>query len=173
MRNKPTLAQLRESARIEMGGMVGRDKVVVITSGTYVRQIESAGRIYYSIIDVIALLGESGNDPRKYWGDHKKRILKLDPQLSDSIRRLKLTAEDGKLRETDVAPLTDCLVIASFMQTPLAITLMRAIFDDWGNYRRISSQTRYRLSNIEKGIEWAADTIHQRLEDENLLGDES
>lgn len=169
------LAQLREQARAEMDNMTGRDKVVVITSADkgYVRQAKVAGQIYYSIVDVIALLGESGNDPRKYWGDHKKRILKLDPQLSDSIRRLKLVAGDGKLRETDVAPLTDCLVIASFMQTPLAIALMRVIFEDWGNYRRMSSETRYRLSNMEKGLEWAADTIHQRMEDENLLGDES
>lgn len=33
----------------------------------------------------------------------------------------------------------------------------------------MSHATRYRLRNIEKGMEWSADTIHQYLEDNDLL----
>lgn len=162
-----SITQKRNLARKVMSELAGRDKAIVVINPDFVRQqiatFDEGSKTYYSIVDVIAILGDSENDPRKYWNDHKKRILKLDPQLSDSIRRLKLTAEDGKERATDVAPLTDCLVITSFLQTPTSVALMRAIFDDWSG-QKMSGQTRYRLGNMEKGLELLADTTRQRLE---------
>jgi hypothetical protein len=57
---------------------------------------------FFSIIDVIAAL--TGNErPRKYWNDLKTKLLKEGSQLSDKIGQLKMPAEDGKLRMTDVA----------------------------------------------------------------------
>ncbi len=57
---------------------------------------------FFSIIDVIAAL--TGNErPRKYWNDLKTKLLREGSQLSDKIGQLKLPAEDGKLRLTDVA----------------------------------------------------------------------
>ena len=57
---------------------------------------------FFSIIDVIAAL--TGNDrPRKYWNDLKSKLLKEGSELSDKIGQLKMPAEDGKMRETDVA----------------------------------------------------------------------
>ncbi len=73
------------------------------------------------------------------------------------------------MRPTEVAPLVDCLMIASFMQTPNSIALMRVIFNEWAGQKYMSPTTRYRLSNIEKGSEWSADTIHQYLEENDLL----
>jgi len=57
---------------------------------------------YFSIIDVIEVL--TGTDrPRKYWNDLKAKLRKEGSELSDKIGQLKLIAEDGKLRKTDVA----------------------------------------------------------------------
>jgi len=57
---------------------------------------------YFSIIDVIEVL--TGTDrPRKYWNDLKAKLRTEGSELSDKIGQLKLIAEDGKLRKTDVA----------------------------------------------------------------------
>lgn len=57
---------------------------------------------FFSVIDVIAAL--TGNDrPRKYWNDLKSKLLKEGSELSDKIGQLKMPAEDGKMRVTDVA----------------------------------------------------------------------
>ena len=57
---------------------------------------------YFSIIDVIAVLTDSDN-PRRYWSDLKRRLAKEGSQLYAEIVQLKLPAEDGKMRLTDVA----------------------------------------------------------------------
>ena len=57
---------------------------------------------YFSIVDVIE--GLTGTDrPRKYWSDLKARLKKEGSELSEKIGQLKMEAEDGKMRETDVA----------------------------------------------------------------------
>jgi len=59
---------------------------------------------YFSIIDVIAILTES-NNPRRYWSDLKIKLIDDEGfgQLYEKIVQLKLTAPDGKKRETDCA----------------------------------------------------------------------
>ncbi len=57
---------------------------------------------FFSIVDVIEILTESPR-PRKYWADLKAKLKEEGSELSDKIGQLKMTAEDGKLRETDVA----------------------------------------------------------------------
>lgn len=57
---------------------------------------------YFSIVDVIEVL--TGTDrPRKYWSDLKSKLQKEGSELSEKIGQLKMSAEDGKLRLTDVA----------------------------------------------------------------------
>ncbi len=57
---------------------------------------------YFSIIDVIGVL--TGTDrPRKYWSDLKAKLQREGSELSEKIGQLKLAAEDGKMRATDVA----------------------------------------------------------------------
>jgi len=168
---KSIIAQKRAKARAEMDKLVGRDKVAVIVNpeNGYVRRTKLDGIYLYSVIDMVTILGDFDNDPRKYWAQHKKRFTKLDPELSHHIRQLKMKSSDDKSYLTDVAPLVDCLMIASFMQTPNSIALMRVIFNEWAGQKYMSPTTRYRLSNIEKGLEWSADTIHQYLEDNDLF----
>jgi len=57
---------------------------------------------YISIVDVVEIL--TGTDrPRKYWSDLKTKLKKEGSELSEKIGQLKMIAEDGKLRITDVA----------------------------------------------------------------------
>ena len=55
---------------------------------------------YFSVVDVISVLTEA-NIPRNYWSDLKRRLKKEGSELHESIVRLKMKAQDGKLRETD------------------------------------------------------------------------
>jgi hypothetical protein len=58
---------------------------------------------YFSIVDVIEAL--TGTDrPRKYWSDVKAKLKKEGSELSEKIGQLKMAAEDGKMRVTDVIP---------------------------------------------------------------------
>ena len=63
---------------------------------------EDQEKWYISVIDVIAVLTESER-PRKYWSDLKGKLLKEGSELSEKIGQLKMLAEDGKMRITDVA----------------------------------------------------------------------
>lgn len=55
----------------------------------------------FSIVDVIEILTESPR-PRKYWADLKAKLKEEGSELSDKIGQLKMIAEDGKMRDTDV-----------------------------------------------------------------------
>jgi hypothetical protein len=61
-----------------------------------------AEKWYFSVIDVVEAL-TSTDRPRKYWSDLKAKLIKEGSELSEKIGQLKLAAEDGKMRMTDVA----------------------------------------------------------------------
>ena len=63
---------------------------------------EEQGKWYFSVIDVIEIL-TNGNRPRKYWSDLKTKLKKEGSELSEKIGQLKMAAEDGKMRLTDIA----------------------------------------------------------------------
>jgi len=63
---------------------------------------EAEEKWYFSIIDVIQILTESDR-PRKYWSDLKSKLKKEGSELSEKIGQLKMQAEDGKMRITDIA----------------------------------------------------------------------
>lgn len=74
---------------------------------------------FFSIIDVIAAL--TGSDrPRKYWNDLKAKLSKEGSQLSDKIGQLKMTADDGKLRVTDVADTEQLFRLIQSIPSPKA-----------------------------------------------------
>lgn len=57
---------------------------------------------FLSIIDVIEVLTGSPR-PRKYWNALKTKLKAEGSELSHNLGQLKMEAEDGKLRMTDVA----------------------------------------------------------------------
>ncbi len=75
---------------------------------------------YFSIIDVIEILTDSKN-PRDYWFKMKLRVKTEDGfELSTNCRQFKLKANDGKMRETDVADTETLLRIIQSIPSPKA-----------------------------------------------------
>jgi len=56
---------------------------------------------YFSIVDVVAVLTES-TDPFAYWRKLKQRLKEEGNETVTNCHALKMLAQDGKLRETDV-----------------------------------------------------------------------
>src|SRR3989344_6426552 len=56
----------------------------------------------FSVIDIIQAL-EVSPDPRNYWKVLKSNLKKEGSQVVTKINQLKMVAEDGKMRLTDVA----------------------------------------------------------------------
>ena len=74
---------------------------------------------YLSIIDVIEIL--TGTDrPRKYWSDLKTKLKKEGSELSEKIGHLKMAAEDGKMRMTDVADTEQLFRLIQTIPSPKA-----------------------------------------------------
>lgn len=57
---------------------------------------------YFSVVDVVLALTES-TEPRRYWSDLKIQLKKEGSELYENIVQLKMIAQDGKMRDTDVA----------------------------------------------------------------------
>jgi hypothetical protein len=80
---------------------------------------DSEEKWYFSVIDVIEILTESGR-PRKYWSDLKSKLKKEGSQLSEKIGQLKMKAEDGKLRITDIADTEQLFRLIQSIPSPKA-----------------------------------------------------
>lgn len=75
---------------------------------------------YFSVIDVVAILTDTSN-PRDYWFKMKLRVKLEDGiELSTICRQFKLSATDGKLRETDCANTQNLLRIIQSIPSPKA-----------------------------------------------------
>jgi len=66
---------------------------------------EDTEKWYFSIVDVVAILSEQPNyqGARNYWKVLKHRLLKEGNETVTNCNRLKMEAQDGKMRLTDVA----------------------------------------------------------------------
>lgn len=60
---------------------------------------------YFSVVDIIAALTEQADHQtaRKYWNKLKERLKKEGSEVVTNCHRLKLIAQDGKMRFTDAA----------------------------------------------------------------------
>src|SRR3989338_10505388 len=88
--------------------MAGRKEIfrgaqIAVFKGRQVRRLIHDKEWWFSVVDVVAVLTDSVN-PRDYWFKMKIREKnEAGIELSTICRQLKLTAPDGKLRETDCA----------------------------------------------------------------------
>jgi hypothetical protein len=83
---------------------------------------EETQNYYFSVIDVIAVLTDqpTQRSAAKYWSVQKVRMKKEGNQLTTNCRQLKMTAEDGKSRATDVADVEHLLRIIQSIPSPKA-----------------------------------------------------
>ena len=78
---------------------------------------------YFSVVDIIQVLIQQKDfqAARKYWNKLKERLQKKEEsQVVTNCHRLKLTAEDGKMRLTDVADVETLLRLIQSVPSPKA-----------------------------------------------------
>ena len=79
------------------------------------------GQVYWSVVDVIESLLESGERPRQYWSDLKNgHNQDTGIQLYGKIVQLKLEAADGKMYLTDCATQENIFYIIQFVPSSKA-----------------------------------------------------
>ena len=93
---------------------------IAIFKGKEIRKTIYQNEWWFSVVDVVEAL--TGTDrPRKYWSDLKTKLIKEGySEVSEKIGQLKLTATDGKLRETDCANTETMFRIIQSIPSPKA-----------------------------------------------------
>ena len=81
-----------------------KHEIIKIFGERKVRSVwdDVAEKWYFSVVDVVAVLTDSA-DPRNYWKVLKNRLKKEGNETVTNCNQLKLRAEDGKMRLTDVS----------------------------------------------------------------------
>jgi hypothetical protein len=77
---------------------------------------------WFSVIDIIQVLTQQPDyqTVRKYWNKLKERLGNEGSQLVTDCHQLKMTAEDGKMRLTDVATAETLLRLVQSVPSPKA-----------------------------------------------------
>jgi hypothetical protein len=77
---------------------------------------------YFSVVDIVAVLTEQKDSlrARKYWNKLAERLKKEGSEVVTNCHRLKMEAEDGKLRETDTADVETILRLVQSVPSPKA-----------------------------------------------------
>ena len=113
---------------------------LIVFQETAIRRAWHAEEWWFSIIDVVGVLSES-NNPNRYWSDLKRKLAQEagSGQPYEKIVRLKLTAPDGKQRDTDCANTESLFRIIQSIPSPKA-----------GPFKRWLAQVGYeRVKEIE------------------------
>ncbi len=74
---------------------------------------------FFSIVDVVQVLTDSA-DGRKYWNKLKQRLTEEGSELVTNCHQLKLKAQDGKMRLTDVADIKGIFRLIQSIPSPKA-----------------------------------------------------
>ncbi len=96
---------------------------IAVFRGKEIRKTIYKKEWWFSILDVVKILADSPQ-PKTYWAKMKER----DESLSQPFpfwEQLKMTAEDGKMRETDAANTEGVLRIIQSIPSPKAEPLKR------------------------------------------------
>jgi hypothetical protein len=112
-----------------MGSLCFKIKTTAMTKETAIKLFDSKQirthwdddqeKWFFSIVDVIEIL--TGTDrPRKYWSDLKAKLKTEGSELSEKIGQLKMPAEDGKMRLTDVADTQQLFRLIQSVPSPKA-----------------------------------------------------
>ena len=100
---------------------MGKKEVVKIFEEKKVRTVwdDVEEKWYFSIVDVCSVLTESKN-PQVYWRVLKNRLKKEGNETVTNCNALKLRAEDGKMRLTDVADTEQLFRLIQSIPSPKA-----------------------------------------------------
>ena len=97
-------------------------KAIVIFESHPVRRLwdEKEEKWYFSVIDIIAVLIDQKDfqATRNYWKVLKSRLNKEGNETVTKCNRLKMLAQDGKMRKTDVADVETLLRLIQSVPSP-------------------------------------------------------
>lgn len=98
-----------------------KTKDVKLFQSSLIRSIwnEEAGEWFFSVIDVVGALTDSA-DKSAYWRKLKQRLKAEGSETVTNCHRLKLQADDGKMRLTDTANTEGILRIIQSIPSPKA-----------------------------------------------------
>jgi hypothetical protein len=98
-----------------------KNKTIAIFDGQRIRRHwdEEKELWYFSVIDIIKILTGS-SIPRRYWSDLKNKLKNEGSEVYEKIVQLKIVAEDGKKRETDMATTETMLRLIQSIPSPKA-----------------------------------------------------
>ena len=92
---------------------------LVVFQDKKIRRIWHNNEWYFSVVDVVEALTESGR-ARKYWSDLKNRLIEEGFELSAKIGQLSLVSTDGKFYATDCANTQNIFRIIQSIPSPKA-----------------------------------------------------
>jgi hypothetical protein len=123
---------------------------------------------YFSLIDIIAALTDQKNFDiaRKYWNKLKERLKKEGNESVTNCHQLKLQAQDGKMRVTDVADVETILRIVQSVPSkkaePIKLWLAKIGYerlDEMNNPEKALNRSREYWQKYGRSEKW----IQQRM----------
>ena len=98
------------------------EKSLIVFQDKKIRRVWHNEEWFFSVVDIAAVLTEQGNaqKARKYWNKLSQRLREEGSEVVTNCHRLKLPAEDGKLRKTDCANTKTILRIIQSIPSPKA-----------------------------------------------------
>ncbi len=103
---------------------MNKDTAIKLFETRQIRSVwdDDAEKWYFSVVDVVETLTDQPNHQgaRNYWKVLKSRLLKEGNESVTNCNRLKMVAEDGKLRETDVADTEQLFRLIQSIPSPKA-----------------------------------------------------
>jgi len=128
---------------------------------------------YFSVIDIVAVLTEQNDylTARKYWNKLKERLVEEGNQSVTNCHQLKMLAQDGKMRETDVANVETILrliqSVPSKKAEPIKLWLARV------GYERIQEMNDPELALNRSRLYWQKHGRSEKWIQQRMMGQET
>jgi len=155
--------------------MAKNKKLIAIFEEHPVRRAwdDKAEKWFFSVVDIIAILTEQADfqTARKYWNKLKERLNKEGSETVTNCHRLKLTAEDGKQRETDVADVETVFRLVQSVPSPKAEPLKLWLAKV--GYERMQETVDPELSVSRGRKNWLMMGRSQKWVEQRMLGMET
>ncbi|GIK60211.1 MAG: hypothetical protein HND39_10925 [Ignavibacteriota bacterium] len=128
---------------------------------------------YFSVIDIVAALTEQHDfqTARKYWNKLSERLKSEGSEVVTNCHRLKMTAQDGKMRETDVADVETILRIVQSVPSkkaePIKLWLAKV------GYQRIEEMNDPAIALNRSREYWQKQGRSKKWIQQRMLGQET
>jgi len=92
---------------------------IALFEGKKIRKVIHNNEWWFSVVDIVEALTDSA-DPGSYWRKLKQRLVEENSEVVTFCHGLKITAPDGKLRETDCSNTEGVFRIIQSIPSPKA-----------------------------------------------------